>query len=255
MIHGLGLALLSLSAGCNAASKEHDEWIRAAEVDYQSNRHDDAIGRMTKLIGLSKDKITISRAYYVRALAYAKSGQRSAAYSDLKQAVKTVDEPDITWRAFVTLGTLYFEDQHYDSAEKALAAAVKRMKSPDPIDEVLFKLGQCYERLGRWADAREPYERLAREFPKSRFRDDARRRVAINATHFAIQCGVFGTRSSADRLAQQLRAKGLDAYVRQEPRGGRQLNVVLVGRYARYADLWRDVGRVRSYVPSAVLWP
>ena len=244
-----------LTVGCASGNREHDEWIRAAEVDFKSGRYDDAIGRMTRLIELSKHKPTVARAYYTRALAYAKSNQRPAAYSDLKQAVKTVDEPDITWRAFATLGTLYFEDQRYDSAETALAAAVKRMKAPDPIDEVLFKLGQCYERLGRWKDAREPYERLAREFPSSRFRDDARRRLAINATHFAIQCGVFSTRPAADRKAQELRSKGLDAYVRNEPRGGRQMNVVLVGRYASYADMWREIGKVRSYVPSAVLWP
>jgi tetratricopeptide (TPR) repeat protein len=255
LLLGLALTLLGFSTGCNSGSREHDEWIRAAEVDYKAARYDDAIGRMTRLIELSKDKPTICRAYYTRGLCYAKTGQRSAAYSDMKQAVKVQDTPDVTWRAFVVLGSLYFEDSRWDSAEKALAAALKRMKSPDPIDEVLFKLGQCYERLGRWQDAREPFERLVREFPKSRFHDDARRRLSINATHFAIQCGVFSTRNSADQLAGQLRSKGLDAYVKREPRGGRELNVVLVGKYARYEDLWRDVTRVRSYVPSAVLWP
>lgn len=251
----LMLAGLTLGAGCEATDKKHDEWIRAAEVDFESSRYDDAIGRMTELIKISNNKEIVARAYYVRGLSHAKSGQRPAAYSDLKQAVKTKDIPDLTWRAFVTLGTLYFEDSRWASAETAYAAAVKRMEPPAEIDEVLFKLGQCYERLGRWTDARSPYERIAREFPKSRFRDDARRRLEIKATHFAIQCGVYNTRASADQLAQQLRSKGLNAYVRNEARGGRRLNVVLVGRYARYADLWSDISRVRSYVPSAVIWP
>jgi tetratricopeptide (TPR) repeat protein len=246
---------LLVAGGCEQPGRQPEQWIRQAELDYAAGKHTSAITQLSRVLRESDGPQLKNRALYTRALAHAKEGQRQLAYADLKDAVRAADVRDVTWRAFVMLGTLYFEDERWESAQVAYAAAAERMPAAPPKDEVLFRLGQSYERLGRWSQARAPYQQIVSDFGRSRFRDDAQRRLAINASHFAIQCGAFATASSADTLARQLQGRGLAAYTRREPRGGRTLNVVLVGRYGTYDEVWRALPGVRQYIPSAIIWP
>ncbi|MBN2447486.1 MAG: SPOR domain-containing protein [Phycisphaerae bacterium] len=250
----LGLCTASLLVGC-AGQTLNEGWLEAGERSYEAARYDEAITKLTQYIESDPPAEDLGRAYYVRALSFAKSNRRSLAHEDLLHCFQTARDPDVVWRSCVLLGTLYYEDEKWANAAHAYTGAITRMQEAPPLDDVLWRLGVCHERMGQWGQSRTDFQRLVLQFPNSRLANDARRRLAISADHFAIQCGVFSSQTSADELTRQLARQGMSAYTRREPRDGALKNVVLVGRYTTYEEAWQDIARVRQYVPGAVIWP
>lgn len=243
------------STGCSAYTAEQKRWLIDGENAYVEGRYDQSVSNLSKFLAEVKDKPETGRAYYVRGLAQARREQRAAARSDLQDAIAASSDPEVTWRAQVMLGIMFFEDQQWAAAAQALSQAADTMPAFPPQDAVLYRLGLCWERLGRWAEAIRPYEQLVARFPASRYSDHARRRIVLRPTHFAVQCGVFAQRPNADAFVRELSAKGITAYVFTEQRRGKPAHVVLVGRYATYSEARRELARVMGYVPAAVMWP
>ena len=99
------------------------------------------------------------------------------------------------------------------------------------------------------------FRRVVEEFPSSSVKNDAIRRVQLNADHFAVQGGVFSSTKNADGLVKQLEQAGFSPTVFKEPRNGVLVYVVHVGRFNQYDLAVRELARVKGYVPTAVLWP
>lgn len=250
------LAAALLLAGCaGPLPAEQERLLRSAEDSFARQRYPEAIEQATRFLGQVRDRPEAGRARYVRAMSLAKAGRRSEAYDDIRAAISTQDDPEVVWRSYIVLGTLQFEDENWEGAARSMSAALARMPRSESADDALFRLGICYERCGRWSDARAQFEELLRRHPGSRLARDARRRVALNARFFAVQCGAFAGNQNAEALANSLARRGLDAYVRREPRDTGMLYVVMVGRYATYAEAERMLGTIRAVSPGAVLWP
>ncbi len=240
--------------GCTSDG-EHHEWLISGERAAAAGNYEQAVSDLSRFIYAEPQSLDVGRAYYSRGLAFAKSARRKLAYTDFKEALRKSPDGGVRCNACVALGTLYYEDEMWKAAAEAYGAAAARMAPTPPLDYVLWRFGESLERSGQWSRTRAPYERLVRMFPGSRLAEPARRRLALDASHFAIQCGVFNNASSADNLVRQLERQGLPAHRRREPRGGVMSNVVLVGRYATYDEAWRQLGVVRKYVPTAQIWP
>lgn len=249
------LGSLLLAGGCTTGDREHRAWMVDGERAYNDGRYQEAIGNFSRVISARPPAEDLSRAHYSRALAQAKLGQRGAAYRDLQDALRNEADQEVTWRSCTMLGTLLFEDRRWEAAAKYYGHAIARMPAEPPMDFLLVRLGQSLERAGQWSQSRRAFQRLADQFPTSRYADVARRRLELKADHFAIQAGVFSQAESARTLAAQLDRKGLPATVRREPRGGRIYNVVLVGRYPTYQQAWDQLPIVRKYISDAVIWP
>lgn len=242
-------------AGCSGLTEQQRAWLAEGRQAFEQQRYTRAVQQLSRFLDEVAGKPETTEALYVRAMSHAKSGQRAQAYNDLQRCVATSTNPDVAWRAQVVLGTLSFEDERWDAAGQAYGAAAKTMPPVPPMDAVLFRIGQCYERTGRWTEAQGSYRALVDHFPVGVNAAAARRRIQLNADHFAVQCGVFSRRENADRLRMDLKANGLEAYVRQEPRDQRTMYVVLVGRHASYGEARQQLAAVRVHVRDAVLWP
>jgi tetratricopeptide (TPR) repeat protein len=248
------LGLLAALAACNEPADSR-ELLLAGERSYEARKYHDAIEQLTRFVDSSESHDDLPRALYVRGMAHALGGDRDKAYADLIRAVREADGPPIDWHARQVLGVLYFEDQKWRSAAAVLTEAVQRMPGAPPMDALLYRIGLCYERQGLWRAAQTPYRHILRNFPDGAYAAAARRRLELNADHFAVQVGVFSSRENADRLVAELRDQGLETYVRRELRRGESFHVVLHGRYQSYSQAVADLARVRGHVPAAVLWP
>lgn len=249
------LVMLPLLGGCQGLSSQQQLWLDEGERAYSSGLYTRAIEQLTCFLDSAPNTSEAGRAAYIRGLAQARSGQRLAARSDLSRCAETAEDSDIRWRAYTVLGTLDYEDQQWGTAARSYAAAAELAPHLPPTDIILFRLGVCYERSGQWSYALIPYRRILTEFPRSSVVADAQRRLQLRADHFAVQCGVFSSQENAQQMVDDLRRQGFDAHTRSEPRGGVRMNVVLVGRFARYDEVARELYRVRSVVPKAVIWP
>lgn len=242
--------------GCAAPlNPQQEQMLRSGEDSFARQRYDDAIAQTTRFLNEVKNRPESGRALYVRSMSLAKAGRRNEAYDDVRKAISTQDNPEVVWRSYIVLGTLQFEDQQWDAAARSVSAALARIPGGEPADDALFRLGVCYERCGKWNDARAEFDRLVKRYPTSRLAKDARRRVALNARHFAVQCGAFVGSQNAEALADSLAKRGLSAYARREQRDTGLMYVVMVGQYATYAEAERALGTVRAAVSGAVLWP
>lgn len=241
--------------GCHQPSAPQQQWLAEGLRFYHARQYAQSVQQLTRVVQDSRASADRATALYVRALAYAATGQRLPARADLVQCVESAADPELRWRALTTLGTIDYEDGQWSAAARYYGAALTNAPRSPPADEILFRLGACCERGGRWDEARRYFQQVADQFPSSPHAAGARRRLELGATHFAVQCGVFSNRANADSLARELTARGLNAYVRQEPRGGAERHVVLVGRYRSYQQALEELGRVKGYVSGAVLWP
>jgi tetratricopeptide (TPR) repeat protein len=66
-------------------------------------------------------------------------------------------------RAHLFAGIAYYDEARYDDAAREMEAAY-RLK---PLPALLYNLAQCYERLGRAADAAETYRRYLSASPRA----------------------------------------------------------------------------------------
>lgn len=241
--------------GCNTLSDQQQLTLTQGEQAFRNKDYAGATRQLSTFLAESKDRPEAARALYVRGMAYALSGHRAEAYTDLRAAARASTDPQLTWQPAAVLGILFFEDENWDAAAQLLSAATTRMPAAAPMDALLFRTGVCYERMGRWAAAQTPFRRIVSQFPGGPYAANAERRVQLQADHFAIQCGVYSRSENANELVATLRQSGLSPSVSVEQRRGTPCYVVLEGRYASYQQANQALARIRGSVPDAVLWP
>ena len=251
----VALVILAGLAGCNALTDQQRAMLLEGERAFRDKQYEHAAGQMSDFLSQVNNRPEAARALYTRGMARAMLGQRAWAYADLQRAAQETTDPDLTWQPHAALGILYFEDDNWEAAARALGSAVERMPSMIPKDALLFRLGVCYERTGHWSAASGPFRRIVSEFPQGAYAATAERRLQLNADHFAVQCGVFAHIENANQLVERLRKSGLRPYVRPEERKGSSCYVVLEGRYGSFAEANQSLARVRTHVADAVLWP
>lgn len=244
-----------LMTGCNSLTETQRVSLMEGERAFRNKDYRQAVDRLSRFLNEGGDRPEAARARYVRGMAYALLGERPRAYADLEYAARAGSDPQLTWQPDAVLGVLLFEDERWEAASRTLRRATDRMPASAPKDALLFRVGLCYERTGRWDDALVVHRQIVSEFPRGAYLTAAERRLRLRADHFTVQCGAFTDRRNADRLLAELIRDGLDAQVRQEHRPDGIYHVVVVGRYPSYGEAIAALGRVRGYVESAVLWP
>jgi tetratricopeptide (TPR) repeat protein len=252
----LGFASLALlSMGC-AGQVTHQQLslLNEGESAYSRRDYALAVDKLTRFLGEVKSAPETARARYVRGLSHAQSGRRADAYRDLLSAVTSEGDQETMWRAQLTLGTMNFEDRNWQRALGHLKAAEYRMPNGPPRDTALWWMGLCYERVGQWPLAREQFEELSRMYASSSYAAPARRRLALNATSFSIQCGAFAAEKNASQLASRITQGGVAARVVRDPASSGRF-LVLAGAYRTYQEAEDQLGRLRGFAPDAVIWP
>lgn len=252
----LALAAVALClSGCTGLTAQQSQWLQEGRDAAAREQYSFAIEKLTYFLNQVDARPETAQALYLRGRSYGRRGDIAQAVMDLRACVERDLDPEATWRAYIVLGTIYYEDGRWEDARQAFAAAAGRMPARPPLDAVLFRLGTCLERTGNWAAARQPYEDILKRFPSSNFAASARRRLEIAANFFSIQCGVFAQQQNAQNMVEDLRRKGFSAFVRREPRAGQLTHVVLVGQLETYDKALRQLGTLRQVVPDAVIWP
>lgn len=260
-----GLLLLSLAlSGCASdLSRDQKAMLFAGESAYTRREFPRAVDELSKFISAVKTRPETGRAQYVRGLAHARLERRVEAESDFRAAAGGSDA-DAAWRAKFMLGVMAFEDERWSEAARQFETARREARGGSrapgagdapALDAGMYRLGIAYERMGRWSESRQMLAALIREHAGSRYSDEARRRLALGARAYSVQCGAFANSANADKLQRDLRARGLNAIVRSERRETGLFSVVLVGEYNTFDEAKRQLGVIRANVPEARIWP
>lgn len=251
----LSLSVIALLAGCEAGRTPSELKLIEAEQAYERRDYERARAALDRYFAGGAHGEDRAAGLYLRALIDARTSRRDAAYASARLALQATRTPDTRAAANFLLGTLYFEDGDWARALQSYDAAIASGGPLAAPDVAWFRTGQCLERLGRWSEARPRFEAVVQRHGASRLAESARRRLSLNASHFAIQCGAFAKRENAEQLAATLRQDRLATYVAREARGGTTMHVVLVGRYLRYEEAQRALREVARFVNQPVIWP
>jgi tetratricopeptide (TPR) repeat protein len=242
--------------GCGGMTAQQQGWLKEGREAYDARYYRQAVERLSLFLQQVDQGPEAAQAYYLRGSARLHMGDFGAGLVDLRNCINLDADTDATWRAYTSVGMLRYEDGAWAEARDALAAAVARMpRNAESRPLVLFRQAACCERTGRWGEARRLFAQIVSEHGDSAAAEGARRRLALGADHFAVQCGVFADPGNADRMMADLRRKGFDTYRREEPRGRSMVHVVLFGRFDNYTEMLRQLGAVRREIPGAVPWP
>lgn len=249
-----GLCLLALGA-CRGLPDEGVRLLRDGNAQYQTGQYEEAERSMTKFIGRYSSSPASAEAYYVRGMARLALGQRGEAGEDFHAALKASKRRELTARAQAGLGNMAFDDGDYESAAKWLGKSLPVLSAEPPADEITYRLGVSYQRVGGWSQARKLFARIVEDYPDRPIEALARRQAAWNREYFAIQCGAFRQGANADKQAELLRRQGINAESIPDTWEDQPLFVVQVGRFDTYQQALKELPRVQQVVGDAIIRP
>jgi len=251
----LAVLLASLcAAGCaEQLSPEAQRLLTAGKASYQSGPRNDAatIATMTEFLAGNPKSRRADEAYYWRGLARYRSGALAGAKSDFNQTLSRTDNNDLKGRSLKALG-----DMAFDADDSAVAESMYHQSlvflddAKPPVDEVRYRLGQTFQRLGMWAEADKQFSRLGYRFPDGVLSRQAAR--FIHCTAWTIQICALKSKRSADAMARQARGKlKQDPFVSVVPGQDELLMAVRVGRYALYEQALADLAAAKAQFSDA----
>ncbi len=254
----LAVAVLS---GCQGAiSPAGQRLLATANAAYRRGDDAGAIEAGSRFLQVHPRLEEAGEAYYLRGMARLRSKQPGGK-ADLLAAIKLAKRKDLLTLAHVKLGELAYADDDMPQAESHYRSAVEHARpGAPPADEAMYRLGCVLQRLGRWKEADQHFDRLIYLFEGT----EAARRAQdrIRAVRWSIQAGAFEKASTggAERLIAELRRAGLSEHARVdvELRQGRLMRLVRVGSYRTYDAARRDLfvfGKVRAVRADAFITP
>jgi tetratricopeptide (TPR) repeat protein len=197
------------------------------------------------------------RVYEQRALQADTAGQSAQARAGLQAARATYEhaltlKPSRPIAALLEAGianTAYFQED-YAAAMQNWASAYPDLPQPETRAWVLYRLGLSQQRLGRFEEADQSFQRVRQEYPSS---EPAQRAAAHQgARGFYIQIGSFKDLKNADATVSSLQSQGFAALRSTDP-AGRQ--AIRVGPAYNYEQAKSLQARLVGAFPQAMIEP
>jgi len=239
-----------LQAGYQAiARNDYDGAMRAAEQFLHD--HPKGGGGTAEALYLE------GRVYEHRATTEESQGRQGEAKMDLQTARSTYvkalslpSEPRVT--ALIHAGvanTAYFQDD-FATAMNEWAVAYPQIQQQDAQAWILYRIGVCQQRLGRFDQADRSFAQVRQQFPNS---EPAKRAVSHQgAKAFYVRVGAYSDAVTADKAVASLQSQGFRAS-KFTPQPNRQ--EVMVGPANTYAEAKALRGKLVSAYPGAVIEP
>jgi len=192
-----------------------------------------------------------AEAHYALAGIALREGQTHEAQARYRACLRASPSPELAAGAAVGLARCHFQSGAYAECRAACLDILARDPATPRADEVLFLLAEACDRMGRTAEARAHYRRVASDFSSSPFARRAESRLgtgrgvlppASPGGRYYVQVAALSSGASARKHAALLAERGYPASV---ARAG-ALHLVQVGPYASRADAARVAARLRG---------
>jgi len=181
-------------------------------------------------------------------------GQTPEAQARFRECLRSAPAPNLAAGAAVGLARCHFQSGAYAECQAACLEILRKDPATPRADEVLFLLGEACERLGRGAEARGYFRRVADEFRSSPWAARAEARLggapalppAAPSGSFYVQVAALSSSASAAEHARLLAERGYPAAVSSAPSRAGELFVVRAGPYATRADAERVAAKLKA---------
>lgn len=259
------ILLVGLLCGCTANNPNANR--QALNAGYQSlaaKDYEAAMARASEFLqrtpagpGSAEALYLQGRVYEQRAQDSASAGREAESKADLQQAMSTYQRAlqlmpparvDALLRAGVA-NVAYFQDD-YSTAMLKWAEAYDNIQQPDARAWILYRIGLCQQRLGRFDQADNSFSIVRHDYPGT---EPAQRAgTHYGARAFYVQVGAYTDASNADRMIRTLQSQGFKADKAIE-QGGKQ--AVRVGPAQTYVQAKSLRERLLGSYPGALIEP
>jgi tetratricopeptide (TPR) repeat protein len=188
--------------------------------------------------------------FLLRGRCYLLSESYAQAIRDLEETIGRAVALTQYVEANLGMADAYYAQRDYARSTKLYRMLLDEFPGRVPRDVVMLRCSHSLLRLGRTAAGRAMLARVQQEFPGSAAAREAGDLLPSATGEFYVQVGLFGDRRNADRLEQDLAARGITARV--EIQSGQY--AVIVGYYdsmeaarRRLADI-KAAGYDRAFI-------
>ncbi len=250
------LALTLLLASCTGDPQSRQE-LNSGKQALDSGQTDDAIRAADAVIS-SNDTPALAEAYYLRgyAIEMRPKADNAAASHDFAMARESYTHgltydprPTIAARLHVQLGNVCYYQEDYSDAIPELTIAYSLLDSSQPKDLVLYHIGICEQRLGRFDDADRTFVLVQQQYPNCAYAAPARAHQGIRG--FYVQLGAYSQSRDIDNAARAVASAG-SAPLKTSQKGLTIIRTADVPSYGQ-AEQLRD--RLAVMYPDARVMP
>ena len=185
------------------------------------------------------------------------AGRLPEARADLQTARQTYEHaltlspaPKVAALIHAGVANVAYFQEDYFTAMREWSAAYTDLTQPDAKAWVLYRLGLCQQRLGRFEDADLNFTDVRREYPGTEPAQRAAVRQGARAFYVAI--GSYTDSKSADPVLAALRGNGFTAMTMMTPNGR---EAIRVGPAYNYDQAKALRTRLMGAYPQAVIEP
>lgn len=195
-----------------------------------------------------------AEAYYALGAIALRQGQTPEAQMRFRDCLRSSPNPTLAASAHLGLARCHFQRGAHGECRAACLDILAKDPATPLADEVLFLLAEACDRMGRGAEARTYYRRVADEFRSSPCAERAQARLGVRTAlpvvtpggRFYVQVAALTSRVKAIEHARLLAERGYPAGVLAASSHPGDLNLVRVGPYATRTDAERVAAKLRA---------
>lgn len=254
----LAISTLVLPAACTPRNRNAELQDGFLALDEQ--RYDQALAAADRYLRENPGGAQAAEATYLRGRAIEQrvkadnaeaSSHLNQARAEYQKALALSPSPQLEGYIRTSLGNVCYWLNDYANAESYWAAAYNILEREDLKAWVLYRIGLCRQRLGRWADADKAFAMVAEQYPGT---EAAERALVKKGTRqFVLQVAAFASAESANRLIASLTSQGIRAYRAEKPE--RKLFLVMAGPCSTYAEALTLKARLGPQYQDAIIQP
>jgi tetratricopeptide (TPR) repeat protein len=250
------LLFLCLLAACTGDPQSRQQ-LNLGKQALDSGQPDQAIRAADTVIS-SGDAPALAEAYYIRgyAIETRPKSDNAAAARDLALArdsytrgLASNPRPVIAARLHVQLGNVCYYQEDYSAAVPELTAAYDLLDPSQSKDLVLYHIGICEQRLGRFEDADRTFLRVQQEYPGCPYAGPAHAHYGIRG--FYVQLGAYSQMPDIDSAARAVAAAG-SAPLKSSEKG---LTIIRTADVPSYGQAQQLRARLAAKYPDARVMP
>jgi tetratricopeptide (TPR) repeat protein len=262
VFHSVVFFVFAACGGCTTIvvlPVEHDEGFRRGEVAYLKGEYIEASGAFSDYVRRQTNPAAIAEGLYWQGMCrLARREFETAAELFEKSISQQAAEKWVVAYALSGLGAAHMGRGKFDDASSAYIRALETGEDTVRRDEVLFRLGLCFQRTGQWEKAEGTFSRVLKEMPDSQFAEQALEQINYGKDKvFSVQVGAYEGEQAAAKRVAQLNEMGLEAYVRKIVRAGKPLYCVRIGKFSDWAEANVNLNRLRGMerIDDAIVKP
>jgi tetratricopeptide (TPR) repeat protein len=250
-----GLAALMLGGCIDSNQQQIKPYLEAGEVALGGKRYDAAVADANDALKIAPN----AQALYLRGRAEEDRPKLdenvanfdwSAARADYQAALDLQPGQPLKADCQAGLANLAFDQGNYEVALTQWASAVDHLDQPQDKAWALYRMGECQQRLGRYQDADQTFQRVVKDYSDQEVATLARQRIGVHG--FYVQIGAYDKVPDAQAAMRKAQAAGFSC---QEFAQGNGLLAVRGGPYTTYRQAEQAKASVASGFPGAIIGP